>query len=226
MRFERIVALVPMRHDSERVPGKDYRPMAGAPLYRHIVAALQGCPDVSQIVIDTDSDVIKRDAAEAFPGVTVLDRPEHLRDGNISMNEVLLNDVHQVPADLYLQTHSTNPLLKPSTIQRAIREFREQPEHDSLFSVTRIQARLWSAEGAALNHDPAVLIRTQDLAPVFLENSCLYLFTRELLDERGTRIGSNPLLFEIDRDEASDIDEEQDFRMVEALMGAAAAAAR
>jgi len=217
-RFGRIVALVPMRHESERVPGKNYRPMAGQPLYRHIVAALQGCPDIARIVIDTDSEVIKRDAASAFPGVTVLDRPEHLRDGNIPMNDVLLNDVRQVPADLYLQTHSTNPLLRPSTIQRAIREFREHPEHDSSFSVTRLQARLWSADSRPMNHDPAVLLRTQDLPPVFLENSCLYLFTRELLEERGTRIGTNPLLFEIERDEASDIDTEQDFRVVEALM--------
>jgi len=215
---ERIVALVPMRHDSERVPGKNYRPMASKPLYRHIVAALLGCPDIDQVVIDTDSDVIKRDVAEAFPSVLVIDRPEHLRDGNIPMNDVLLNDVRQVPADLYLQTHSTNPLLKPSTIQRAIREFRDHPENDSLFSVTRIQARLWAADSSPMNHDPAVLLRTQDLPPVFLENSCLYLFTRELLEQRGTRIGAHPLLFEIDRDEASDIDTEQDFRVVEALM--------
>jgi CMP-N-acetylneuraminic acid synthetase len=220
---ERIVALVPMRHDSERVPGKNYRPMAGQPLYRHIVTALLGCPDIAQVVIDTDSDVIKQDATERFPSVTVLDRPEHLRDGNIPMNDVLLNDVRQVPADLYLQTHSTNPLLKPSTIQRAIRQFRDHPEHDSLFSVTRIQARLWSAASRPMNHDPGVLLRTQDLPPVFLENSCLYLFTRELLEDRGTRIGASPLLFEVDRDEASDIDTEQDFRIVEALMAVMAA---
>ena len=215
---ERIVALVPMRHESERVPGKNYRPMAGLPLYRHIVAALLGCPDIERVVIDTDSDVIKRDAAEAFPDVIVLDRPEDLRDGAIPMNDVLLNDVRQVPADRYLQTHSTNPLLKPATIQRAIRELREQPEHDSLFSVTRVQARLWSPDSKPLNHDPALLLRTQDLAPVYVENSCLYIFTRELLEERGTRIGANPLVFELDRDEAWDIDEEQDFRVVEALM--------
>jgi len=212
-----------MRHESERVPGKNYRPMAGQPLYRHIVTALLSCPDIAQIVIDTNSDVIKQDAAQRFPEVIVLDRPEHLRDGNIPMNDVLLNDVRQVPADLYLQTHSTNPLLKPSTIQRAIREFRDRPEHDSLFSVTRIQARLWSAESRPMNHDPGVLLRTQDLPPVFLENSCLYLFTRELLEGRGTRIGASPLLFEIDRDEASDIDTEQDFRVVEALMAVMAA---
>jgi CMP-N-acetylneuraminic acid synthetase len=51
----------------------------------------------------------------------------------------------------------------------------------------------------------------------------MYLFTRELLEGRGTRIGAHPLLFEVDRDEASDIDEEQDFRMVEAMMLGAAA---
>ena len=222
---DRLVALVPMRHDSERVPGKNYRPMAGQPLYRHVVSALLGCPDVDRIVIDTDSAVIKSDAAEQFPQVLVLDRPEHLRDGAIPMNDVLLNDVRQVPADLYLQTHSTNPLLKPSTIQRAIREFRDHPEHDSLFSVTRIQARLWSSESKPINHDPGVLLRTQDLPPVFVENSCLYLFTRELLEDRGSRIGANPLLFEVDRDEASDIDTEQDFRVVEALMAVMAARA-
>ena len=221
----RIVALVPMRHDSERVPGKNYRPMAGQPLYRHIVRSLLATPEIAQVVIDTDSAVIKRDAAAEFPDVVVLDRPEHLRDGNIPMNDVLLNDIRQVEADLYLQTHSTNPLLKPATIQRALRRFLDRPEHDSMFSVTRIQARLWSADGKPMNHDPAVLLRTQDLAPVYLENSCLYLFTGEMLRERGTRIGANPLLFEIDRDEASDIDEEQDFRMVEALMLAKAAGA-
>lgn len=221
----RIVALVPMRHDSERVPGKNYRPMAGQPLYRHIVQSLLATPDIAQVVIDTDSAVIKRDAAAEFPDVVVLDRPEHLRDGNIPMNDVLLNDIRQVEADLYLQTHSTNPLLRPATIQRALRRFLDRPEHDSMFSVTRIQARLWSADGKPMNHDPAVLLRTQDLAPVYLENSCLYLFTGEMLRERGTRIGAKPLLFEIDRDEASDIDEEQDFRMVEALMLAESARA-
>jgi CMP-N-acetylneuraminic acid synthetase len=215
---ERIVALVPMRHESERVPGKNYRPMAGKPLYRHIVEALLACSEFDRVVIDTDSDVIKRDAADAFPEVLVLDRPGHLRDGAIPMNDVLLNDVRQVPADLYLQTHSTNPLLTAGTISRAINELRSSPSHDSMFSVTRIQARLWSEGGSPLNHDPAVLLRTQDLPPVYLENSCLYLFTRELLEGRGTRIGANPLLFEIARDEAFDIDEEQDFRIVEALM--------
>ena len=213
-----LVALVPMRHDSERVPGKNSRPMAGKPLYRYIIETLLACPEIDRVVIDTDSPVVREDAAAAFPSVLVLERPEHLRDGSIPMNDVLLNDVRQVEARLYLQTHSTNPLLSAATIRRAIAELRGSATHDSLFTVTRIQARLWSAAGQPLNHDPAKLLRTQDLEPVYLENSCAYLFTRELLEDRGTRIGARPLLFEVDRDEALDIDEEQDFRLVEAML--------
>jgi len=217
----RIAALVPMRHSSERVPGKNYRPLGGRPLYHHIVEALRACPEVDEIVIDTDSETIRDDAAVAFPDVRLVERPEHLRAGTVPMNDVLLNDIHRVEADLYLQTHSTNPLLRPATISAAINRFlAEQEDHDSLFGVTRLQTRLWRADGQPLNHDPAILLRTQDLEPVFEENSCIYLFTRELIEERGTRIGARPILFEIPRDEAWDIDEEIDFEVASALYAA------
>jgi len=217
----RIAALVPMRHSSERVPGKNYRPLGGRPLYHHIVEALRACPEVDEIVIDTDSETIRDDAAVAFPDVRLVERPEHLRAGTVPMNDVLLNDIHRVEADLYLQTHSTNPLLRPATISAAInRYFAEQADHDSLFGVTRLQTRLWRADGQPLNHDPAILLRTQDLEPVYEENSCIYLFTRELIEERGTRIGARPILFEVPRDEAWDIDEEIDFEVASSLYAA------
>ena len=92
------------------------------------------------------------------------------------------------------------------------------PEKDSLFSVTRWQTRLYDQHGLAINHDPSVLIQTQDLPPVYEENSCLYLFTRQNLLERHHRIGANPILFEIDTAEAWDIDEELDFEIANFLM--------
>lgn len=222
----RVVALVPMRHTSERVPGKNYRPLGGRPLFHHIVATLRSCPEIDEVVIDTDSEQIRADATVSFPGVRVLERPEHLRAGTVPMNEVLLHDTALVDADLYLQTHSTNPLLRAATISKAIQHFlAERAGHDSLFGVTRLQTRLWRADGTPLNHDPAVLLRTQDLEPVFEENSCIYLFSRELLAGRGTRIGARPLLYEIPRDEAWDIDEEVDFEVASALFEARSARA-
>jgi CMP-N-acetylneuraminic acid synthetase len=211
----RIVAFVPMRHSSERVVGKNYRSFAGRPLYHQIVETLLNCPQIDLVCIDTDSPVIMEDAAAQFPQVKVLLRPEHLRDGATPMNDVLLNSVAQVPAEFYLQTHSTNPLLRSETVSRAIEQFLSQSEHDSLFGVTRLQTRLYDAQGQAMNHDPQVLLRTQDLPPVYEENSNLYLFTKRILEERQNRIGYHPMMFEIDREEAWDIDEEIDFRVAE-----------
>ena len=214
----RIVALVPMRHSSERVKGKNYRPLGGKPLFHHIVDTLRAVPEVSEIVIDTDSPLISEDVAAAFPEVRVLERPEHLLGGEVPMTDVLAHDISVVEGDLYLQTHSTNPLLKPATVQAGLRAFLDAGDaYDSLFSVTPLHTRLWSPAGEPLNHDPNVLLRTQDLPPVMEENSCLYLFEGELLERTGRRIGERPLLFPIEGDEASDIDEESDWRVVEAL---------
>jgi CMP-N-acetylneuraminic acid synthetase len=217
--MKKIVALLPMRHDSQRVPGKNYRPMAGRPLYHYIVETLLACREIAEVVVDTDSPNILEGLTESFPQVRVLERPLHLRGGEVPMNEVLLHDTGQVQADFYLQTHSTNPLLRHETISRAIQTLMElYPSYDSLFSVTRWQSRLWDGLGRAINHNPAVLLRTQDLPPVYEENSCIYIFTRKNLISKRNRIGERPFLFEIEAAEAWDIDEEIDFQITEFLL--------
>ncbi len=217
----RIAALVPMRHSSERVKGKNYRDLAGMPLYHHIVRTLLEVPEIDEVVIDTDSDLIFEDAAKAFPEVTLLRRPEHLRSGDTPMNDVLLNTVDQIDANIFLQTHSTNPFLKAETISSAFAKYLAGEENcDSVFGVTRLQARLWTADTKPVNHDPAVLLRTQDLDPIYIENSTMYIFTPEILRERGNRIGANPLLVEVPAQEAVDIDEEWEFLLAEALAAA------
>jgi CMP-N-acetylneuraminic acid synthetase len=207
-----------MRHTSERVPGKNYRQFAGRPLFNHILETLIACPLISQIVIDTDSSIIKSDIATHFPSVTLIDRLESLRGGEVPMNAILLHDVSIVDADLYLQTHSTNPLLRTETISNAIQTFlKAAPLYDSLFSVTPIKVRLWDGLTRPINHNPSILLRTQDLPEIYEENSCLYLFTRSNLEKRQNRIGERPLMYRIDREEAWDIDEELDFHVAEQI---------
>lgn len=211
-----ITAIVPMRHSSERVKGKNYRSFNGKPLFHYITETLLNCPSITQVVIDTDSPTIMDYAKANLSKVVVLERPVHLRDGNIPMNDVLLNIVEQIESDFYLQTHSTNPLLSAETVQEAIDFFlKNYPIYDSLFSVTRLQTRLWDGLARAVNHNPNILLRTQDLPPIYEENSCLYIFTKQILKERHNRIGNRPYLFEIDRREAIDIDEEIDFLIAE-----------
>ena len=215
----KIVALVPMRHHSQRVKGKNYRPLGGKPLFHHIIGTLLGVPEISEIIVNTDSSEVISDLGDFFPTVRVIERPETLRAAEIAMNEILAYDTGQVEADFYLQTHSTNPLLKAETISKAIQSLiANYPGYDSLFSVTRWQTRLWDQLGRAINHNPAILLQTQDLPPVYEENSCVYIFNRETLLSRRNRLGDRPMMFEIDAAEAWDIDEELDFEIANFLM--------
>jgi CMP-N-acetylneuraminic acid synthetase len=215
----KIIALVPMRHHSQRVPGKNYRLLGSKPLFHHIIETLLAVPEIDQVLVDTDSEPVMDGLRQHFPQVKIIERSENLRADDVPMNDILLYDTAQVEADFYLQTHSTNPLLKPETVRRAIGTLQaDYPAHDSLFSVTRLQTRLYDQHGRAINHDPLELIQTQDLPPVYEENSCLYIFTRENLLKRHHRIGEAPLLFEIDPEEAWDIDEELDFTICDFLM--------
>lgn len=215
----KFVALVPMRHHSQRVAEKNYRPLGGKPLFHHILSSLSACPEIDEIVVDTDSEPIMASLHQHFPAVRVIERAEHLRADDVPMNEILAYDTGQVQADYYLQTHATNPLLRTGTISGAVSQFLQAyPAYDSLFSVTRLQTRLWDQLGTAINHNPNILLQTQDLPPVYEENSCLYIFTRQILLSRRNRIGERPLLFEISPAEAWDIDEELDFTICDFLL--------
>lgn len=217
----RIVALVPMKGHSERVPNKNFRPFHGKPLYRWIIDALLELPEIAEVVINTDAlATFESQGLGGMARVRLRDRPDHLRGDFVSMNKVLADDVAHVPADVYLMTHSTNPLLRPATIRAAITRFAEVRVAglaDSLFAVNRFQTRFYREDGTAVNHDPRRLVRTQDLPPWFEENSNLYLFTAESFARTGARIGARPLMFVTPRAESLDIDDEEGWQLAEAV---------
>lgn len=213
-----VAAFVPMKGHSERVPGKNLRSLEGKPLYHWVVNELFRVESVSTVLIDTDSEDIAADVERSFPAVRVLWRPDELRGDYTPMHAILVHDAQHVDEDLLLQTHATNPLLTASTIQKSIDALLGRPEHDSLMSVTELRSRFYWPDGSPVNHDPANLVRTQDLGPVYEENSCLYVFPREVLDRKAMRVGDHPLLYPIPALEAIDIDEELDFTIAEALM--------
>lgn len=212
----RPVAFMPMRHESERVIGKNYRDFNGRPLFHHVLGELCRVDRLSSIVVDTDSPTVRDQIGEHFPTVTCIERSPDLLGGDTPMTDILRYDAERFPNEWYLQTHSTNPLLRAATIEAAIAALEQNLEtNDSLFSVTPLQTRLYDADGRAVNHDPSVLLRTQDLPPLYEENSNIYLFTDEQI-RSGRRIGTTPLLFPMDDIEALDIDTEADFAIAEA----------
>jgi CMP-N-acetylneuraminic acid synthetase len=139
------------------------------------------------------------------------------------MNLILQDDIEAEEADCYLMTHTTNPLLGRDTIRNALQTFMESDDSvDSLFTVNRFQTRFYREDLSPVNHDPANLVRTQDLEPWFEENSCLYVFTRASFASTDARIGLHPMMLETPRLESVDIDEQDDWVMAEALLSRAA----
>jgi CMP-N-acetylneuraminic acid synthetase len=117
-------------------------------------------------------------------------------------------------------THTTNPLLSAASVQGALDLYRQgvaQGTCDSVFTVNKFQTRFYRADASAINHDPNVLLRTQDLEPWFEENSNLYVFSRASFAGTNARIGRKPLMFEMGRSESVDIDDQKSWYMAEAI---------
>ena len=220
--MRKIVALLPMKGNSERVKNKNLKDFAGKPLYHRTMQTLLNSKYIDSVVVNTDSEIIKADITLNFPDNTVvLDRPEDIIGDFVSMNKIIEHDINVIGADLYIQSHSTNPLLTSGSIDRAFEKMfklQESKSHNSIFSVTKLQTRLYNKEGVAYNHNPKELLRTQDLEPLYEENSNFYIFSKSSFEGSGNkRIGTLPYLFEIDKIEAIDIDEPQDFVIAETL---------
>lgn len=210
-----------MKAHSARVPRKNFRDFAGKPLFRWVLDTLLSVEEIGEVVINTDARrELEAEGLVEEGRVRIRQRPPEICGDEVSMNLVLRNDVYNVPADIYLMTHTTNPLLRADTVRQAIRRFDEAltaQTHDSLFSVNRIQTRFYREDGSAINHDPDNLIPTQELEPWYEENSNLYLFTADSFRATNARIGRKPLLFVTPALESSDIDTPEDWDLAERL---------
>lgn len=215
------IALLPMKAHSSRVKNKNFRLFAGKPLFQWILDTLLELEEIDRIVINTDARSVLMDhGLVESDRILIRDRKPELCGDEVSMNLVLADDVANVPADTYLMTHTTNPLLSRMTVRSALARFaegREKEEGDSLFTVNRHQTRFYRANGGPVNHDPGNLIPTQDLEPWYEENSCLYLFTAGSFAKTGARIGEAPLFFETPALESVDIDTEVEWHHAEVL---------
>lgn len=215
MNKQKIVALLPMKANSQRVKGKNFREFCGKPLFRWILDTLLSVDEIEQIIINTDArHILAENGLTDTDRITIRDRKPEICGDHVSMNLVLADDVANVPADMYLMTHTTNPLMSADTIQKAIAAFKEAKaagRADSLFTVDKVQTRFYRADCSPVNHDPDNLIPTQDLEPWFEENSNLYIFTADSFEKTNARIGKQPIMYEGPYFESVDIDTPADW---------------
>ena len=219
-----LVALLPMKANSERVKGKNFREFAGRPLFRWILDTLLKVSSIDCVVINTDARSILAEIGLVESNrIIIRDRNPDLCGDMVSMNRIIEDDIGSVNANTYLMTHTTNPLISSTTVKSALDFYFEalQKGKDSLFTVNKYQTRFYRENGDPVNHDPDNLLRTQDLEPWYEENSNLYIFSRDSFASTKARIGNAPVLFETPTTESQDIDNRIDWRIAEIMALAA-----
>ena len=216
-----MIALLPMKKDSIRVPNKNLKSLCGKPLFFHIADTLKESEKFHQLVINTDSDLIGDFAKNRYGNwVRLIERPIFLQDANTSMLSILDYDVDQIGQENhFFQTHSTNPFVEAKTIIHAVDKYLKMFQSgvaDSLFSVNSVKKRFYNKDVIAINHDQSNLLPTQLLEPVYLENSNFYIFSGHTLKLHNHRIGGKPIMYEMQSElESIDIDEQEDWQLAE-----------
>jgi CMP-N-acetylneuraminic acid synthetase len=215
-----VTALLPMKAHSERVKNKNFKNIAGKPLFKWILENLLNIVTIDKIVINTDAiDILNCHGLYENEKVQFRARKKELCGDFVSMNDILFDDIKNVKSDVYIMTHTTNPLISSNTIKKALDTYlRNLDMYDSLFSVNKYQTRFYTYDGKAINHDPSNLIRTQDLESWYEENSCIYIFSENSFSMAGARIGEKPYLFETPKIESIDIDNKVDWNIAEIFL--------
>jgi CMP-N-acetylneuraminic acid synthetase len=209
----RVVAFVPLKRTSRRIPGKNCTLLGGRPLYQYILDHLLQVREIDQIfVYASSSDFLSR-----LPrNVQFLKRPAALDDANVRGNAIYRSFCRQVSADIYLLAHATAPFLLSKTIRKGLRAVLSG-KYDSAFSCRRQDTYAWF-KSRPLNYRPEVLPQTQELEPVYMETNGFYVFRRELMVKAGKRIGRRPLMCEVGAVEGIDIDYSEDLQMARELL--------
>lgn len=209
----KIVAIVPMKLNNRRLPQKNTKRFTnGKPLCSYILSTLLEIDKIDEVYVYCSNPEIK----EFIPNnVKFLQRSESLDKDTTSMTEVLTCFTKEVPADIYVMTHTTAPFISKESIQKGL-ESVVSGKYDSSFAAKKLQDFLWM-EGKPFNYTLDNIPRTQDLQPIYEETSGFYIYTHDVMTELHRRIGENPFIVEIGEIESIDIDEAEDFIIADAV---------
>ncbi|MBT7771800.1 MAG: acylneuraminate cytidylyltransferase family protein [Rhodospirillales bacterium] len=224
--LKEILAIIPARGGSERVPRKNVLPFAGKPLIEWTIEDALSANRVSRTIVSTDDAEIS--AISRSAGAEVVDRPAELSLATSSSESALVH----VLEDLWTREHyqpelivflqATSPLRRSNDIDRAVEQLLEE-EADSLLSVNSIPGPgfLWHRKerySTPFNFDPQNRPRTQEFAEeYFAENGSIYVFRREILEEFGCRLGGRITVFHQPLEYGFEIDNPSDMKIMQTL---------
>lgn len=205
----KIACFIPIKANSERVNGKNFRKIAGKPLYEIIIDKALAANCFDDIFVDTNSSEISGYALAK--GASVLERKPELAMNTANGNDLLLHHLSIKPGyDYYFQLFATAPLMKVETIKECVNKLCTTAEYDSVFTALDHYGFFWW-NNQPVNYQPVVLPRSQDLIPVMEETTAIYGIKRNSLEKYHSRIGAKPIIVNVSKTEAIDLNIEEDF---------------
>lgn len=206
MKKNRVVAFVPIKLNSQRLPNKNILPIADHPLCWHILDTLLKTKGIDEVYVFCSDEKVK----DYIPDkVKFLKRDKQLDGDLVKGFDIYDAFIKEVNADIYVLAHTTSPFIKPGTVETALEKMIDG-DYDSTFSAQRIQTFAWY-NGKPINYDLNDVPRTQDMEPIFIETSGFFMFRKEIFTENRRRIGFKPYIQEVDSIEAVDIDTKEDY---------------
>ncbi len=210
----KIVAMVPIKLNSERVKDKNLRLFHdGKPLVHFILEALVASKKIDEVYVYCSSERIQN---YLIPGVKFLKRPEYLDLNTSNCNDIIREFIKEVDADYYCVSHATGPFTKTASIDKCIDSVVDSQNVDSAFTVEKVQTFIWE-KGKPMNFDVDHFPRTQDLEPLYKETSGAFVFPKWVFEKYDRRVGVKPCLVEVEPVESLDIDTEYDMMVAQAI---------
>lgn len=207
------VCFIPIKANSERVPGKNLRVLNGKKLYMYICEHVKIADVFDDVFIDTNSVEVAEYAQSM--GFKVIERKPELARNTANGNDLLVYHYEQYPNyDFYFQLFATAPYMQPETIKICYDRLLSSEEYDSCFTATENHSFYWMS-GNPINYRPGILPRSQDMLPVIEETTGLYGITKESLEKYRCRIGRKPYIHIVNKFEAVDINTEEDMKIAE-----------
>ena len=207
------VAIMPIKLQNERLPGKNTKKLGDKPLLQYALDNLVSTKLIDDIyVYCSDISIIEYLPEE----VKFLKRAEELDLPSSNFSQIFQAFIDEVDADIYVYTHATAPFVTVNTMKECI-EAVKSGKYDSAFCAEKIQDFLWQ-DGNPLNFDAANVPRSQDLKPIYRETSGIYVIKKECFKRLHRRVGMTPYIKEVTYREAIDINNPEDFIHAEKLL--------
>lgn len=208
-----IACFIPIKSNSERVKGKNFRVLNGKKLYEYIIEHAIEADVFDDVFIDTNSEEIIEYATRK--GCTIIHRKEELARNTANGNDLLNYHFESYPDyDYYFQLFATAPYLQSESIKSCVYKLINSNIYDSCFTALKHHGFFW-LNNTSINYRPCILPRSQDMLPMIEETTGLYGISKNALKKYRCRIGANPYIYYINKFEAVDINTEEDFKMAE-----------